>query len=264
MPPWNRWTTSGKKLKTIRFKVLLPKKRKTSVARKAFGLAWKCLFFLWMITLLQVFLLRFVNPPFTAVMIWEWTQGKGTSGDFQLRNSWRPLNEISPHLRRAVLAGEDQRFLSHHGFDLVELKQAIKDMSRKNKSRGASTITMQTARTVFLWPQRTWLRKALEAYYTLLMELFWKKRRILEVYLNTVDWGRGIRGAEAASRRYFNIPSSRISRPQAAMLTAVLPSPYRWSPTRPSAYVIERQKRILRDMEKMPLLSRVAFSEPCG
>lgn len=158
-------------------------------------------------------------------------------------------------MRRAVLAGEDQRFLTHMGFDFDEIKDAFKDMFSGEQVRGASTITMQAARTVFLWPARNWGRKILEAYYTILMEAFWGKRRILEIYLNTVDWGRGIMGVEAASIRYFNVPAGRITRIQAARLAAILPSPHRWSPTKPNAHVLRREKRILEDMGKMPLIS---------
>ena len=170
------------------------------------------------------------------------------------RSRWRPLREISPHIRRAVLAGEDQRFLAHNGFDFIELNKAIKDMVLDKGHRGASTITMQVSRTVFLWPERSWVRKILEAYYTVLIELFWVKARILEVYLNTVDWGDGIMGADAATWAYFQCPPSRVSRQQAAMLAAILPSPHRWSPTNPNAGTLMRQKRILRDIKKMPLL----------
>lgn len=205
-------------------------------------------------TILPVLLLRYVNPPFTTMTAYGWvTEGENT-GNFLSGNLWRPLKEISPHLRRAVLAGEDQRFLSHRGFDFVEMNQALRDMFSNKGTRGASTITMQTARTVFLWPERSWLRKLVEAYYTLLIELMWSKERILEIYLNTVDWGEGIMGAEAASQRYFHIESTRISRTQAALLAAVLPSPHRWSPKNPNIQVLKRQERILRDMEKMPLL----------
>lgn len=216
--------------------------------------AWT-LFILCLLTVLQVFSLRFVNPPFTAVTAWNWIRHSETARHNQAKSSWQPLKEISPHLRKAVLAGEDQRFLSHHGFDFKELNQAIKDMALKKGARGASTITMQVARTVFLWPNRSWLRKAAEAYYTVLIEIFWSKERILEIYLNTVDWGSGLMGAEAASRKYFNRTSASISRPQAALLAAILPNPDKWSPTNPSAYVSMRQKTILKDMKRMPLLS---------
>ncbi|MCP4667753.1 MAG: monofunctional biosynthetic peptidoglycan transglycosylase, partial [Deltaproteobacteria bacterium] len=154
----------------------------------------------------------------------------------------------------AVLAAEDQRFTSHRGFDFAEMNKAIKDMALKKGFRGASTITMQVARTVFLWPGRIWLRKAAEAYYTVLIETFWSKKRILEIYLNMVDWGTRLIGAEAASRYYFGISCASLSPSQASLLAAVLPSPHRWSPKKPNAHVLRRQKRILRDMKHMPLL----------
>ncbi len=215
----------------------------------------KFLLVLLILSILPILALRYVNPPFTAMMAYSWVENRGNARNYMQRNMWRQLKEISPHLRRAVLAGEDQRFLSHHGFDFIEMNQALKEMFSRKGTRGASTITMQTARTVFLWPERTWPRKAVEAYCTLLMELFWSKERILEIYLNTVDWGEGIMGAEAASRKYFHTPSSRITRTQAALLTAILPSPHRWSPTNPNTRVLRRQARILKDMVKMPLLS---------
>ena len=161
--------------------------------------------------------------------------------------------QMSPFVKKAVLAAEDQRFSSHNGFDLIELNAAIKDMVMGKGFRGASTITMQVARTVFLWPARTWVRKGLEAYYTVLLEIFLSKKRILEVYLNTVDWGEGIRGVEAAARAYYHVSASRVSRGQAALLAAILPSPHRWSPIKPNARVLRRQKSILKDMNKMAL-----------
>lgn len=213
------------------------------------------LFVLWILTTILVFSLRFVNPPFTFMTAWNWIRHNETKRHYQPKTHWRPLKKISPHLRKAVLAGEDQRFLSHRGFDFTELNQAIKEMAISKGTRGASTLTMQVARTVFLWPKRSWLRKAAEAYYTVLIEVFWSKERILEIYLNTVDWGSGLMGAEAASSEYFNRSSSSISPHQAALLAAILPNPDKWSPTRPSAWVLMRQKRILKDMKTMPLLN---------
>lgn len=205
------------------------------------------------LTVLEVVLLRYLDPPCTTNMAWRRVKSLLSSRAYhRLRYEWRDLERISPHLRKAVLAGEDQRFPSHHGFDFVELGNAVRDAVQAGQVRGASTITMQAARTVFLWPDRTLLRKALEAYYTVLMELFWDKRRILEVYLNTVDWGTGIMGAEAASRSYFGIGSHRVTPHQAALLAAILPNPHRWSPVRPGPRVLERQRRILRDMPHMP------------
>jgi monofunctional biosynthetic peptidoglycan transglycosylase len=188
-------------------------------------------------------------------MAWKWLVSLGDNEISDLRRTWRSLKDVSPNIRKCVLAGEDQRFLSHHGFDLVEMNKAITDMILKKGNRGASTITMQVARTVFLWPARSWLRKAAEAYYTIMIEILWSKGRILEIYLNTVDWGTNITGIEAASRKYFNKSCSYLPPSQAALLVAILPNPHRWSPTNPSSYVLKRKRRILKEMKKMPLLS---------
>jgi len=208
------------------------------------------------LTFLEVFLFRFMNPSVTANETWRWVRSQLTTTPYgRMRQEWRPIEEISPHLRKAVLAAEDQRFLNHSGFDFVELNIAMQDALEGKSLRGASTITMQTARTVFLWPSRTFLRKALEAYYTVLMEICWGKPRVLEIYLNTVDWGEGVMGIEAASQHYFQRSSAELSREQAALLAAVLPSPHRWFPGDPGPRILYRQQRILRDMEKMPLVS---------
>jgi monofunctional biosynthetic peptidoglycan transglycosylase len=205
-------------------------------------------------SLLPVLLFRFVNPPLTARMAWERIQENAPAVVTGPRANWRDLEEISPHLRQAVLAAEDQRFLAHHGFDFIEIKEALKMLFSGKGLRGASTISMQAARTIFLWPARSWGRKLAEAYYTMLIEVSWSKGRILEIYLNTVDWGPGIMGVEAASRKYFRVSSENMTRSQAALLAAILPSPHKWSPTDPSDQVRARQQRILRDMERMPLL----------
>jgi monofunctional glycosyltransferase len=207
----------------------------------------------------EVLVFRVLNPPFTTWMAWKWIstrihRGPDEDAYRMQRLDWRRLDQISPHLMRAVLAAEDQRFLSHHGFDFVELQEALREMvSSGHKVRGASTITMQAARSVFLWPSRTWARKIAEAYYTLLLELAWSKKRTMEVYLNTVDWGEGIVGAENASRRYFHRGAKELAPSEAAMLAAILPNPRAWSPERPTGYLRERQEKILREMQKMPL-----------
>lgn len=189
------------------------------------------------------------------MMVLDWIENRRTSRLVVLQKSWKPLRDISPDIRKAVLASEDQRFLSHHGFDFSEMNQAIRDIVLKRGWRGASTITMQAARTVFLWPERSWLRKSAEAYYTVLIEIFWSKERILEIYLNTVDWGPSVVGVEAASRKYFHVSCCCLSRSQAASLAAILPSPHKWSPINQGTEVLKRRNRILKDMEKMPLLS---------
>lgn len=206
-------------------------------------------------TLVQVVMLKFFAPPFTARMVWNTIGQLIKSERHHLPvYIWRPLDKISPHLRRAVLAGEDQRFPDHHGFDMVEIRQALNELFLGQKSRGASTISMQTARTIYLLPDRGIIRKALEAYYTLLIELIWNKRRILEIYLNTVDWGPDVMGAEAASMRYFHKHSDQLTRRQAALLAAILPNPRRFSPVKSNSYIKMRAKRILEDMHRMPIM----------
>ena len=231
------------------------KRKKAAPRRRVLKWVAGIFFVFFALTVLEVSSLRVFTPPFTVNMAWDWLFQRDSEKQGGLLNYWLPLARISPHLRKAVLAGEDQRFLDHHGFDFLEMDQAVRDLVLRKGLRGASTITMQTARTVFLWPSRSLLRKLAEAYYTLLMEIFWDKERILEVYLNTVDWGKGIRGAEAASRRYFRVSAGRLSPSQAAFLAAILPNPHDWSPTRPNAQVLQRQQRILRDMAKMPLVT---------
>ena len=207
------------------------------------------------VTLIQVASLRFINPPFTMKLVWDYVNHLIKSEPYHRPTfTWRPLEKISPHLRRAVLAAEDQRFLQHHGFDMVEIRKAAKDILMDQRIRGASTISMQTARTVYLLPERSIFRKALEAYYTALIEILWNKRRILEVYLNTVDWGTGVMGAEAASMVYFQKHSNELSSRQSALLAAILPNPHRLSPVKSDNYVRVRVKRILADMSLMPLL----------
>ncbi|MCP4119503.1 MAG: monofunctional biosynthetic peptidoglycan transglycosylase [Desulfobacteraceae bacterium] len=207
------------------------------------------------VSLLQVLVLRFTNPPCTMTMAWEKARHRMEKKPHRSASYlWRDLDEISPHLRRAVIAAEDQRFLFHHGFDFTEIRQVVKDVRAKRKIRGASTITMQAARSVFLLHSRTVGRKLVEAYYTVLMECCWDKHRILEIYLNTVDWGVGIVGAEAAANRYFSCSAGDLTPGQAALMTAILPSPHAWSVKRPSSYLKARQRRILRDLKAMPLL----------
>jgi len=229
------------------------KSRRRSVRLLRTGL--KVVGVLILISLVQVAALRFINPPFTVSVIWDATRHLISRTPYQRPHmAWRSLDDISPHLQRAVLAAEDQRFQHHNGFDLVEIQATLEDMITDGRLRGASTISMQTARTVFLPHARAILRKALEAYYTVLVELLWDKRRILEIYLNTVDWGDGIMGAEAAGRAYFDCSAQNLTARQAALLAAILPSPHRFSPTRPTRYLRQRARRIAADMPRMPLL----------
>lgn len=214
----------------------------------------KLICLLIVLTVAQVTILRYMNPPFTAGMVWIQIKNKvSIKQNIVPQYYWRPLKDISPSVIKAVLAGEDQRFMEHHGFDFTEINQAVRDIRLGKRTRGASTITMQVARSLFLWPGRSLLRKGAEAYYTLLVEGFLTKVRILELYLNVVDWGTGVVGAEAASQKYFHKSAADIDSSQAAGMAAILPNPHIWSPINPNNQVRERRDRIIRDMEKMHL-----------
>ena len=202
----------------------------------------------------QVVLFKYVDPPVTVNMLWERLLAKvNGTGHTPSAYFWKKLEKISPHLQQAVLASEDQRFLTHNGFDFTEMKIVIENIMATQRFRGASTISMQAARSLFLPSSRSLLRKAAEAWYTILMEVFWDKQRIFEIYLNTVDWGTGLVGAQAGAQSYFSRDASQLSRGQAALMAAALPSPHKWSAKNPSNYIRKRQQRILKQMSHMPL-----------
>jgi monofunctional biosynthetic peptidoglycan transglycosylase len=186
-------------------------------------------------------LFRFVPVPFTPQMLVGFLSGDN------VRYQWREVSEISPYLAKAVIGGEDERFCRHHGFDWRSIDQAIKSHERHPKKplRGASTLSQQAARSLFLVPWRSWARKGIEAYLTVLMEVLWPKRRIMTAYLNLVDWGHGYFGAEAAARGYFHKPASALTARQAARLAAVLPDPDGWHAVRPGPYVTWRTGELL-------------------
>lgn len=170
---------------------------------------------------------------------------------WQVDYRWKNSDEISKNFKRAAIAAEDQRFKEHWGFDFIAIEKAYKHNKKGKKIKGGSTITQQTAKNVFLWAGRSWVRKGLEAYFTVLLELFWSKSRILEVYLNVIEMGDGIYGVEAASQRYFNTSANHITKAQAAYIIAVLPAPLKWSPIHPSKYIKHKQSVILRLMRKI-------------
>ncbi len=227
--------------------------------KKSFSPGW----LLWpgllviLLTVAEVSLFGWARPPLTVPDAVAWGRYYLDRGPRPRSRPWVALADISPELRRAVIASEDQRFLRHHGFDFIELGQALRSLREGGRLRGASTISMQTARTMFLWPARSWLRKLAEAYYTLWLELIWSKEKILEFYLNSVDWGPGIRGVEAAARYYFNCSAARLDGGQAARLAAVLPGPHFWRPDQPTAAVMRRIEWIRREMRKVPLVGAV-------
>jgi monofunctional biosynthetic peptidoglycan transglycosylase len=181
---------------------------------------------------------RFVPPPTTLLMIKQAVAGNG------LDYEWRELDDISPRLVEAVIAAEDARFCEHRGFDFEAIEKALDSNARGRKVRGGSTISQQTAKNVFLWPGRDWIRKGLEAGYTVLIETLWGKRRIMEVYLNVAEWAPGVYGAEAAARRWYGKSAADLTTREAARLAAILPSPRRYQAASPGPYVRRRAGRV--------------------
>ena len=194
-------------------------------------------------------LYRFVPPPVTPLMLIRAAQGA------PIDKEWVPLTRISPALARAVIASEDARFCWHHGFDWIEIDKAYRGWQEGERLRGASTISQQLARNLLLWPGGGYLRKGAEAYLTVIVEALLSKERILELYLNLVEWGRGIYGAEAAARAHFGRHAAQLSPREAALLAAVLPDPRAWRPERPTAYLEERAGTILARMPEVAVPS---------
>jgi monofunctional glycosyltransferase len=203
-------------------------------------------------SVLAVAALRWVNPPFSAFMA-EAQIGAWIARDpnYVYRRSWVGLDEISPNLPLAVVASEDQKFPEHSGFDVAAIEKAYALNQHSHKVRGASTISQQVAKNLFLWSGRSYVRKGLEAYFTVLIEAMWPKRRILEIYLNIAEFGYGTYGAEAAAQRFFHKPASRLTRADAAVLAAVLPNPEHYSAAAPSRYVQQRREWILGQMQAL-------------
>ncbi|WP_407352475.1 monofunctional biosynthetic peptidoglycan transglycosylase [Luteimonas sp. R10] len=201
---------------------------------------------------LQVLVLRFVDPPLSMFMaarqVQAWAAG---DGDFRIAFQWRDFDRIAPTLPLAAIAAEDQNFAAHHGFDLQAIEKARAHNARGGRLRGASTISQQVAKNLFLWNGRSWVRKGLEAWYTLLMELMWPKQRILEVYVNVAEFGDGVYGAQAAARTFFGKDADALGTAESARLAAVLPNPKGYSAARPGPYVQRRTLAIQRQMRQI-------------
>lgn len=174
----------------------------------------------------------------------------------RMHKKWIPLNKISKHMPKAVMAGEDQNFMNHSGFDFKAMKKAFKYNKKGKKIRGGSTISQQTAKNVFLWPGRSYIRKAFEAYFTILIEIFWSKERIMEVYLNIIETGDGIYGVEIASQKYFNKTAQKLTKSEAAAIAACLPNPRKYKPTSNSTFINRHKSFILKHMGNMPNISK--------
>ena len=202
----------------------------------------------FIITIGLTLLYRWVPVPITPLMIIRCVDQKSQGKPMKLKHDWVPLEDISPKLQLAVVCSEDQNYLKHYGFDFDAIEKAMEHNERRKKIRGASTISQQTAKNVFLWPGRSYVRKGFEVYFTLLIELFWSKQRIMEVYLNSIEMGNGIYGAEAASRHWFKKSAKKLGSDESAALASILPSPLKYSANPPTPYISKRKAWIRKQM----------------
>lgn len=220
--------------------------------KKFFRLLRNLVIFFFASSILAVVAYRFIPVYLTPLMIIR-TIGQVVDGEsVKLEHHWVPKEKISSHLPMAVIASEDNRFASHHGFDFVEINKAIKENKTRKKARGASTISQQTAKNVFLWPSSSWIRKGFEVYFTVLIELVWDKERIMEVYLNSIEMGNGIYGAEAVAKSHFHTTAAQLTRKQCALIAASLPNPRKFNSGKPSSYMYKRQRKIMYLMKCIP------------
>jgi monofunctional glycosyltransferase len=220
------------------------------MAKKTFAAFWRLIkrifIILFFVQFLYILLLRWVNPPITITQLASWISGDG------LKKDYVSSKVISPHAKLAVLAAEDQLFPDHEGFDWKSIRKAMAYNKRKpGRIRGASTISQQVAKNVFLWQGRSWIRKGLETYFTFMIEVLWGKKRILEVYMNVAEMGEGIFGIEMAAQKYFNKPAKNLSKQEAAMIAACLPNPRQYKVKPVSAYVAYRTRAIMRQMNNL-------------
>jgi monofunctional biosynthetic peptidoglycan transglycosylase len=234
--------------------------KKSSAWSKVWKWTKKILIWIFIIQLLYIVLMKWINPPITMTQFVSWVSGHGLKRDYVSRKN------ISPYAGLAVISSEDQLFPDHHGFDWKSIKKAMAYNKRKpGRIHGASTISQQVAKNVFLWQGRSWVRKGLEAYFTFMIELIWGKKRILEVYLNVIEMGDGIFGIQAASEYYFNKDAKSLSKQEAAMIAAVLPSPKRFKIKPLSGYVMLRARQIQIQMDNLhtdPDIQRVTGLAP--
>ena len=207
--------------------------------------------FFVVLSIFFVVLYRFVNPPITFLMVQRGFEQKADGKEWKIDKQWKSFDEIGEPMKRAAVAAEDQTFLENHGFDFKAIEKAYKKNEKSKKLIGGSTISQQTAKNVFLWPGRSIVRKGFEAWFTLLMEVFWTKKRIMEVYLNVIETGDGIYGVEAASQAYFHKPAAQLTNQQAAAIAVIFPSPLKWSATKPTHYLRHRQYLIMKNMRRL-------------
>jgi monofunctional biosynthetic peptidoglycan transglycosylase len=211
-------------------------------------LLWRTLLTFFILSILSVVVYRWVPVPITPLMLIRDVEQFKNGQGIIMEHDWVPLEDISPKLQLAVVCSEDQNYLKHFGFDIGAIKKAIAENQKGKRIRGGSTITQQTAKNVFLWQGRSYLRKALEAWFTLLIEVFWSKERIMEVYLNSIEMGNGIYGAEAASQHWFHKSAKKLTKDEAAAIAAILPNPIRLKANPANSYISNRKAWIKQQM----------------
>ncbi len=224
---------------------------KKSMLKKITAPLSKLLTWFLLFTLIWVLAYRFINPPTTLLMMIRNMERKAGGKRFKIEKKWVNFANISNNMKRAAIAAEDQHFLTHNGFDVKAIESAYRSNENGKKIKGGSTISQQTAKNVFLWPGRSWLRKGFEAYFTLLIEMLWSKERILEVYLNVIEMGDGIYGAEAAAQHYYGKSCHELSRAEAALIAACFPNPLRWTPHYPTRYIKHKQYLIMQHIRRL-------------
>ena len=226
-------------------------KKKQPLIKRIGIIAAKVLLWFVLVSVLWVLAYRFINPPLTLLMVQRNLERKDKDKPNKIEKKWVKFEDISDNMKRAAVSAEDQLFLKHMGFDIKAIEKAYASNTKGKKVKGGSTISQQTAKNVFLWPGRSYIRKAFEAYFTLLIEVLWSKERILEVYLNVIEMGDGIYGAEAAAQAYYGKSCTKLSRAEAALIAACFPNPLRWNPKKPTGYIRHRQYLIMRNMKRL-------------
>jgi monofunctional glycosyltransferase len=216
--------------------------------RKTFRWIWKAMLWFFGLSILSVIIFKWVPIPFTPLMVTRIIEFKLDGKDAIYSHDWVSLEEISPNLQKAVIASEDANFLKHNGFDFKAMQKAFKNNKKGRKIKGGSTISQQTAKNVFLWQGRSYLRKGLEAYFTVLIEFIWGKERIMEVYLNSIEMGNGVYGAQEAARTWYRTTAKDLTKNEAAGIAAILPNPRKFKASNSSAYIERRKTRILKGM----------------
>ncbi|TDE00126.1 monofunctional biosynthetic peptidoglycan transglycosylase [Flavobacterium sandaracinum] len=227
------------------------KKEPTSFMSKLTRILFKALLWFFGLSLFFVVLFKFVPVPFTPLMVIRAIENKAAGKEVFFSHDWEPIENISMNLQKAVIASEDGTFLKHNGFDFVAMQKAYKSNERGRRIKGGSTISQQTAKNVFLWQGRSYLRKGLEAYFTVLIEIIWGKERIMEVYLNSIEMGNGVYGAQAAAEHWYRKGASSLTPMQAAGIAAILPNPRKYSATSSSSYINRRKDKIVRVMRQV-------------